>query len=120
MTTGRSKEFGTLLLISLSAAALVAARVESSTSLTWLLGTSTFFIAVPWFVWAGLRTRLAGSLEFLFPTMCILWTSLPLAAEFILRKVGIGEAPALRVPECRGDLLNPCERRIAIPALLRA
>jgi len=95
MTTGRSKEFGTLLLVSLSAAALTAARVESSTSLAWMLGTSTFFIAVPWFVWAGLRTRLAGFLEFLFPTMCILWTFFPLAAEVILRKVGIGEAPEM-------------------------
>ena len=95
MTTGRSKEFGTLLLVSLSAASLTAARVEASTSLTWLLGTAVFFIAVPWFVWAGLRTQLAGWLEFLFPTMCILWTSLPLATEFALRKVGIGEAPEM-------------------------
>ena len=35
-------------------------------------------------------------------------------------EVGVGEAPDLRVPECREDLLDPCEQRIAIPRLLRS
>ena len=43
--------------------------------------------------------------------------------EYILQtlfdEVGIGNSPDLRVPECRGDLLNPCDLPLAIPALLR-
>jgi uncharacterized protein (DUF1501 family) len=38
--------------------------------------------------------------------------------QMLFDEVGIGEAPDLRVPECRHDILNPCEQRIAIPALL--
>ncbi len=40
--------------------------------------------------------------------------------QTLFDEVGIGEAPDLRVPACRGDLLNPCERPLAVPALLRS
>ncbi|MEE2755608.1 MAG: DUF1501 domain-containing protein [Myxococcota bacterium] len=40
--------------------------------------------------------------------------------QTLFDEVGIGEEPDLRVPECRGDLLDPCEQRIAIPRLLRS
>ena len=35
-------------------------------------------------------------------------------------EVGIGMEPDLRVPECRIDLLDPCEMTYAIPALMRS
>ena len=40
--------------------------------------------------------------------------------QTLFDEVGIGMAPDLRVPQCRGDLLNPCQMAVAIPALLRS
>jgi uncharacterized protein (DUF1501 family) len=64
------------------------------------------------------------------PTRTNLYTGLPDADGEVIRpehvlqtlfdEVGIGMAPDLRVPQCRGDLLNPCQMSVAIPALLRS
>jgi hypothetical protein len=40
--------------------------------------------------------------------------------QTLFDEVGIGSAPDLRVPACREDLLNMCDRPLAIPALLRS
>jgi uncharacterized protein (DUF1501 family) len=39
--------------------------------------------------------------------------------QTLFDEVGIGQAPDLRVPECRIDLLDPCDVHYAIPALMR-
>ena len=38
--------------------------------------------------------------------------------QTLFDEVGIGDAPDLRVPECREDSLNPCNQTLAIPKLL--
>jgi uncharacterized protein (DUF1501 family) len=40
--------------------------------------------------------------------------------QTLFDEVGIGTAPDLRVPECREDILNPCDQAITIPRLLRS
>lgn len=100
MPTGQRKEFGTLLLVTLAAAALLAARRESATSLVWLFASSTFFVAVPWLVWGGLRTSLAAQLDRWLPLLVAVWVVLPLGCELVLRKFGVGDAFEITVLVC--------------------
>jgi len=100
MKTGRDKEFGTLLLVTLSAASLTVARIPSCASLVWMLATSLFFIGIPWLLWIGLRTNFGATMDRHFAMICISWTVLPVGVEFILRIFGVGDLPIITMLVC--------------------
>ena len=100
MKTGRDKEFGTLLLVTLSAASLTVARIPSCASLVWMLATSLFFIGMPWLLWIGLRSKFAGTMDRHFPMICVFWTLLPVGVEFVLRIFDVGDLPIITMLVC--------------------
>jgi transglutaminase-like putative cysteine protease len=87
----------TLLLVSLSAAALTAARSESTVSMFWLITSSIIFTAIPWLFWIGLQfsTACHRRIDAVFPAMVTAWTVAPIIFEVAGRQVGVGDAPEL-------------------------
>jgi hypothetical protein len=92
----------TLFLVSVSAAALTAARSESTVSLFWLTTSSVIFTAIPWLFWIGLQfsTACHRRIDALFPAMVVAWTAAPMVFEAVGRQIGVGDAPELVMLLC--------------------
>ena len=112
MKTGQNKECGTLLLVSLSAAAFAAARVPSNSSLAVLLSATAGFIGGPWLLWLVLRTSerrqsrppaaasFSERLERWTPLFFAAWTLAPLGWEWATRRFGHGESMEIQMLVC--------------------
>ncbi len=93
----QASDTATLLLVTLSAGTLTAARVESSTSWVWLLGTTLVFVGGPWLVrgafavWRPHREQIDAFL----PIAMVTWAALPFGLEAVSRAQGLGDAPEI-------------------------